>query len=146
MDDESREALLRPYAEAKCPECKGKGRDEVDFGCRVCGGALTASGTGLDPRFDALRGEHRLGLEACCVWCRLDWGECGDGGRPYCLRTDLGSIVRAAAACGLYLEITYNKGYADGEWAVRMTGDYFSYSDVIEEAAARAFVAAVPLP
>ena len=53
-----------------------------------------------DPRFEALRGEHEWDYEGYCKRC----GE-GKFGRddvmpqPYCLRTDLGSILEAIRAC-----------------------------------------------
>ena len=55
-----------------------------------------------DPRFKALRGEHewyfraRFSQTRRCAVC----GDHEEAPGPYCLRTDLGSIVRAAAACG----------------------------------------------
>ena len=54
-------------------------------------------GTVPDPRFAALRGEHETyGTSDDPICWHLD-----DWDAPYCLRTDLGAIVEAAAACGL---------------------------------------------
>jgi len=61
---------------------------------------------GFDPRFAALRGEHEY------FWLSNHGGpsirtcpHCSDVdstfSSPYCLRTDAGSLLRAAAACGL---------------------------------------------
>ena len=143
-DTPSREQLLRRYADAKCQHRPQGNAYAHSEDCSVC------NGTGLAPRFDALRGEHQ--------WERQDCRRCGaynnpltsDEPSPYCLRTDLGSIVRAAAACGLW----FNQIYAltPEEWYAALTIDSHIEALVQEEgstpedAAARAFVAAVPLP
>jgi len=110
--------LLRPYAAAKCPFCDGAG-------CVKCGPEA------LDKRFDALRCKHTRVLDTRHdgYWCP----DCGEhwwrGKPPVGLRTDLGSIVRAAATCGVMLTVVAQLDPNDPEGS-----------------AARAFVAAVPLP
>ena len=117
----SRAELLRPWADAPCPclaatknlrealcEACRLNVDVHDESCDRCGGS------GLDKRFDALRGEHHdheqqiaaNGREAG-FWC-INCGERADYDldegvterAPYCLRTDLSALVRVAAACG----------------------------------------------
>lgn len=128
-----RAALLRPYAET---QCLGPGPNTTSHELD-CLGACHA--TGLDPRFDALRGEHE--------WERQDCRRCGaynnpltdEKPAPYCLRTDLGSIVRAAAAHGPDALDAICQAVADNFNGLQ---GWFTSP---EEAAAGAFVAAVPL-
>ena len=152
-ETETREALLRPYAEAPCPCLATPGGL-----CGVCGGLTNphdpdcercTNHSALDKRFDVLRGEHDYWVDGTqapgwrCRWC----AQFKYDAAPYCPRTDLGSIVRVAAACGLSLDI----GYGDGQWGAIMgpfnvpQGRGIAEADTPEDAAAQAFVAAVPL-
>ena len=134
------QALMRPYAAAKCPFCDGAG-------CVKCGPEA------LDERFDALRCKHTRVLDTRHdgYWCP----DCGEhwwrGKPPVGLRTDLGSIYDVAKACGFhFLNMTSRD---DGLWLCEFFGpDYDDELDppsgegmTKEEAAARAFTAAMPL-
>lgn len=100
----------------------------------------------LDPRFAALRGEHEWTLmgEFMCRRCGAYSAERQTESprskpAPFCLRTDLGSIVRAAAACGeealdaVLVEI--------GAFARIATGEQFEEN--LDEVAIRALTEAV---
>ena len=101
---------LRSLAERPCPRCKGSGvHPAVD---RDLGGSgvtnhacETCNGTGYE--FAVLRGEHEWDEKGAANTCRrCGWSDLGvrqsphENPPPYCLRTDLGSIVRAAADAG----------------------------------------------
>lgn len=147
-------SLLWPYAEYPCPDLVA-GREHP-------GGSRCASchGTGLAPRFDALRGEHVWDHRLRCWHCDAGVSLWDGPQRPYCLRTDLGSIVRAAAACGLWGSHAefqpFNPGWPDdpAEWlwvfdSMTPEGSQHSHrGEGLDEttAAVRAFVAAIPLP
>ena len=141
--------------------------------------------TGLDQRFDALRGEHEWKTTVFgppiendtskhCTICRVqellpspesqkwaddnpdevarmnvalghppDWSPYSP---PYCLRTDLGALVRVAAACGHDADV----GKQGEQWFAFLGGvgepDITLHkADTPEDALALALVAAVPL-
>ncbi len=145
-----RAALLRPFAEAPCPGVPQgyMGDDDPGYShsdwvwirkepCPTCKSEETI---GLDPRFDALRGEHIWTGDGTCylgnhaVWDTLPREH------AYCLRTDLGALVQVAGACD---EIVLDA-------VLRAIGDAFDllhgWSEAPEDAGWRAFVAAWPLP
>ena len=133
------EDLLRPYAKHPCP---GPGPNATSHELDCLGGCHS---TGLDPRFDPLRGQHVWGynMTPTCV-------NCGSSDMDaYCPHTDLGSIYDVAAACGFkFLNMTTR---ADGRWLCEFFGDDpdgyppFGEGETKEEAAAGALAAAVPL-
>ena len=135
------EQLLRKYAEHPCPVCQPPLRDEVTIvGCVTC------QGSGFDPRFAPLRGEHDPEVMnfRLCRRCGVtlhgdDWAD-AKSYAPYCLRTDLGALARVAAACG---------GEVLGKVLQRIDDGYSIggfWQEEPEDAAALALVAAVPLP
>ena len=123
---------LRRFADAPCPDCTtGTPTDERRWFREHC---PTCHGTGLDPRFAALRG-----------------GSMYDE-RKYRLRSDVGSVLRAAAACGLFVA---EMSETDGQWDVTLLTpvasaagrkEYDGFADTPEAALISAFVAAVPEP
>ena len=131
----SRAELLRGHAEAPCPH-----RHQVEGEHNLCLGPLATSckDTGLDPRFSALRGEHAWHFTAStkhCYRCNV-FAHKDNPGPAYCLRTDVGSVLRAAAACGP--EVL--------EAAIFAVLAYYSHetdAETLEDAAAVAFAAAV---
>ena len=170
------EELMRPYAEYPCPGVKNEphGADithddwagmATDSGYPEQSTCPTCHGTGLDPRFKALRGEHEwwhspmlnMGSASIeiCTRCRKGRIEAA----PYCLRTDLGALVRVAAACGLMLgELSENRERAttipipEPPWLAPLTVTLDPYhkswvgqGDTPHDALAVAIVAAMPL-
>ena len=150
----SRAEQLRPWADAPCP---GKAV-EVPVGDRrtdlvhMHGNTPADDCTGLDPRFDALRGEHLwhyVGLgDHDCVHCDLRVNDLGSH-NPVCLRTDLGALVRVAAACGLFVTIgVYSKDSGFYEVALskffESEGEWTADALEVEDAFAAALVAALP--
>lgn len=141
-----RKALLTPWADAPCPECDGIGSfidDTVSSGSDRC---VACQGSGLDPRFAALRGEHDW-YDRTCRGCGFyDNPLTDDEPPPYCLRTDLGALVRVAAACGPGVLDRVCQAVADAfgkvEWAPRV--EALKWGKPPEDAAATALVAALP--
>ena len=149
----SRAELLRPWADAPLPPCHC---NPPFSGEEYCTGACDGVHTRIpDPRFDALRGEHDwlqspviespLTIEFC-RWCLL--ARTLVDSEPYCLRTDLGALVRVAAACGFEILRDYVldavKDFYDRE---SYGGTYHDLEGVTtpEDAAAAALVAALPV-
>ena len=147
---------LRPYADAPCPLHESLVEYDMstpaqDVRCHHCKGAITD--TGLDPRFAALRGEHEWYVQRSAYHCYRCSGWKNDANvarfvSPYCLRSDVGSVLRAAAACGFMVIIdgpepqwlaTMGKGGDTNEVVMRP-------GDTLEDAVAAAFAAAVALP
>jgi hypothetical protein len=105
----------------------------------------------LDPRFAALRGEHEWQFQFSegerqrdvCSRCGKEF-RYPDELNPYCLRTNLGAIVRAAAACDLSLRLQMSKYRNTDKWFCvwRRVGqphmDKTTMADTPEEAAMRA--------
>lgn len=110
----NRAEQLRPFAEAPCP---GPGVEATSHEIDCKGGC---HGSGYDPRFDALRGEHEwVEGEVTDNSCRLcGWNTYPEP--PYCLRTDLGALLDTLAACGwdvaFYRPLTVRNLHRDG-WA-----------------------------
>ena len=132
---------MRLYAEHQCPgddvECGRRKRwlpsPDTDLeawwaGC-ICGGS------GLDPRFDALRGEREF------------LGRIEDY-----LRIDLGALVDVLTACGFGMRTLV---WTDGNVTVQVTRQETDkvvfaltipeYAESVRDALAKAIVAAVPL-
>ena len=126
--------------------------------------ALTLGGK-LDPRFGALRGEPTWLSDGSCLRCDTHISSehlASDGNTviDYCLRTDLGALVRVAAACGfdggnhchIELAISLPNIPRDTYWVCKLgrdaKGNYINTGrgDTPEDALAQAIVAAVPLP
>ena len=142
-------AAMTPFAEHPCQKCGGKGwtprvvAPGQPWASDMCG---DCGGSERDPRFEALRGEHEF-RPYDCVWCGITRV---DLARPYCLRTDLGSIVAAGRACGFHYRGGSEFGDGSGRQFFDFVDDAFvtvarGVGDTDAEAAARAFVAAVPL-
>ena len=103
-----------------------------------------------DKRFEVLRGEHDFIHESDDVDLCFACGQlkpCGGEGDGYCLRTDLGAIVRAAAACGNRVEIwKYSETWSAwviGERIPKAPNIHHGRADTPELAAALALRAAV---
>lgn len=161
----TREEMMRPWADALCPGCGGNGMSSFDCICHgggmatpECSPCPTCETKQLDLRFDALRGEHQMypGVEMA-GWCFVcsRWDEDKAFG-TYCLRTDLGALVRVAAACGL--AVAYMGPVVGGfnghqvvlqEWHgyFNPTDDkHLGQGDTDEDAVAAALVAALGKP
>jgi hypothetical protein len=133
MSSPDRERLtetLRTLAEWRvCRDC-GKGMDEVvthigksqPLGMDVPQHAFIPI---LDARFASLRGEHQWDADECCVHCPA-FGANEYHKPTQCLRTDLGSIVRAAVACGLKVEVMPVHGVKGFEFQCRLLRDWNS--------------------
>lgn len=139
--------VLRGLAE-RGVGCPGQAQDgtwlTIDVSGKVphpdycgCGG----TGTGLDPRFSALRDTCERMWRPMIVRTAHS-GHLERDCPGYNLRTDLGSIVEAAVACGLWMEVfEYN-----GRWRVVFRGPVYGEGiseRCVEEAAAQALRAAV---
>ena len=169
----TREEMMQPWVEAPCPNNVPK---IIEYGIEVVciSGKLsmdgqghlpdeTCGGTGLDPRFDALRCKHErstgsiLGMECCD--CDTEWVPIGEvlsnEIRPMGLRTDLGALVRVAAACGFQVRLSP----PDYPWTIdhearlgrRKSSGYTSWEvpghgETDEDALAQALVAALGKP
>lgn len=150
--------MLQPLAEATvpCPEIGNGGYHArvispiSDGDCPHCAG----SGTIPDPRFAALRGEHDIdggGRGERCHGC--DWSGpegTSEGLAPYCLDTSLGSIVKAAAACDLFVASLTYETLGPGKWSTELRPwkhsefhEAMGHGDTPEEAAIMALIAAV---
>jgi len=102
-----------------------------------------------DSRFEVLRCRHEGIVDSYCPWCAIYVWDALPSEHPdfeVGIRTDLGSIVRAAAACGLWVR---ELSQWDGEWtmiyrrwSMGYQGDSMVEGATPEEAAARALVAA----
>ena len=155
------EALLRPYAAHQCEACTGSGRIGPEMSITIVAHSFNPKcegchGTGLDPRFDALRvHDWELGCWNDCERCHACELTYDQGAAapimPYCLRIDLGSGIRVAAACGLYVvHLGDGMGLTQGDWLATLQAwgsqkRWDGYGDTETDALARAFVAAVPL-
>lgn len=138
----SRAELLRPFADAPCPEKPWTPESIAVWGGKHPAGCA-CHGTGLDPRFESLRCYHKRVLStihgATCPDCLMETGHAQS--MPLGLRTDVGSVLRAAAACdprqvdeGLFEEIL---------GAIR--GWFLDFCpEPLDDAVATAFVAALP--
>ncbi len=111
-----RKILLDPYANAPCPATEEAGESVCAwYGCPL---PQSCEGTGLDLRFDPLRGkQHEIArtfisinkddpewgdLEvAYCVYCGAN--DLDGEVPPICLRTDLGALVDSFMNCGFEL-------------------------------------------
>lgn len=121
------EAVCARLAGRLCPEC-GPSFDGAPEGWLVNPDRSqpllymheACHGTGLDSRFEVLRGEHEIAYstrgEQFC-------SRCPDGNplasfSPYCLRTDLGALADVMAACGWY--VVFLGAGLSPEWACRL--------------------------
>ena len=158
----SRAELLRPFADAPCQTPEFHHLSSSTRKCASCGG-LERNSSGLDKLYAALRGEHHIheqliyahGRKAgfYCIHCEHYEFEDDNPMPPYCLRSDVGSVLRAAAACGL--AVAYMGpvvGGFDGHQVVLQkwhgyfnpTDDkHLGQGDTDEDAFAAAFAAAV---
>ncbi len=144
-------ALMQPYAEASCPGWPENATFHGEGLC-PCDGKLPPFGTGYDPRFDALRGEHLwnetglVELVSTCHYC--GWSDGGDYTKPrppHCLRTDLGALVRVAAACGLVVCFEPPSQH-ERRWLCSLSATHKrGRGNTPEDALAQLIVAAVPL-
>ena len=150
------EDILRPLAERPCPiymssNLVNERTGEVSTGQHVVGCPGGCKGTGLDPRFEALR---RRVTDA--EWVMFTWPDVRDPSRvvevrrEWFLDASLGAIVRAAAACGWESALGLYEGPEKGWYAVIGEEDSEGYLEgqkrlgaTPEEALARALAAAV---
>ena len=136
----SRAELLRPFADAPCQTPEFHHLSSSTRKCASCGG-LERNSSGLDTRFAALRGEHDwlTALEKRVPLCRLcDEYQGSHAIRPYCPRTDVGSVLRAAAARG---DEVFGKVLQRIDDAYSSIGGF--WQEEPEDAAAAAFAAAM---